>query len=107
LLISPVAFVVNFVASIPGAIRAARAGRMTSRVPALILIAIGAWIPAVTDSLNRFGSTQFYGIGKLLAVCFLFAGFLVSIDVFSEFRIPFTRKVLRARTESVDGAATA
>ena len=64
LLISPVAFVVNFVASIPGAVRAARAGRMTSRVPATILIAIGAWIPAVTDSLNRFGSTQLYGLGQ-------------------------------------------
>jgi hypothetical protein len=97
LLISPVAFVVNFVASIPGAVRAARAGRMTSRVPATILIALGAWIPAVTDSLNRFGSTQLYGLGKLLAVTLLFAGFLVSIDVFSEFRIPFTRIVLHRR----------
>ena len=97
LLISPVAFVVNFVASIPGAVRAARAGRMTSRVPATILIAIGAWIPAVTDSLNRFGSTQLYGLGKLLAVGFLFAGFLVSIDVFSEFRVPFTGIVLHRR----------
>ena len=100
LLISPVAFVVNFVASIPGAFRAARAGRMTSRVPALILIAIGAWIPAVTDSLNRFGSTQLYGLGKLLAVTLLFAGFLVSIEIFSEFRVPFTGIVLhRRRTE--------
>ena len=62
-----------------------------------ILIAIGAWIPAVTDSLNRFGSTQLYGLGKLLAVGFLFAGFLVSIDVFSEFRVPFTRIVLHRR----------
>ena len=97
LMISPVAFVVNFFASIPGAFRAMRAGHMNSRVPATILIAIGAWIPAVTDSLNRFGSTQLYGLGKLLAVVFLFAGFLVSIDVFSEFRIPFTRVVLRRR----------
>ena len=105
LLISPVAFTVNFFASIPGAVGAARQGRMTSRVPATILIAIGAWIPAVTDSLNRFGSTQLYGIGKLLAVTLLFAGFLVSIDVFSEFRVPFTRIVLhRRRPETqVDG----
>jgi hypothetical protein len=97
LVISPVAFVVNFVASLPAAVRAMGSGRVNSRVPATILIAIGAWIPAVTDSLNRFGSTQLYGIGKLLAVAFLFAGFLVSIDVFSEFRIPFTRHVLRRR----------
>ena len=97
LLVSPVAFTVNFCASIPGAFRAARAGRMTSRVPATILIAIGAFIPAVTDSLNRFGSTQLYGLGKLLAVVFLFAGFLVSVDVFTELRVPFTRIVLRRR----------
>lgn len=47
--------------------------------------------------LNRFGSTLLCGLGKLLAVGFLFAGFLVSIDVFSEFRIPFTSVVLRRR----------
>ncbi len=97
LIISPIAFVVNFVASLPGAFRAMTSGDVSSRVPATILIAIGAWIPAVTDSLNRFGSTQLYGIGKLAAVVFLFAGFLVSIDVFSEFRIPFTGVVLRRR----------
>jgi hypothetical protein len=106
LLIAPVAFVVNFVASLPGAARAMRSGKVNSRVPATILIAIGAFIPALTDSLNRFGSTQFYGVGKLLAVCLLFAGFLVSIDVFSEFRIPFTRVVLHRRAGS-DPAETA
>ena len=100
LLIAPVAFVVNFAASLPGAARAMRSGKVNSRVPATILIAIGAFIPAFTDSLNRFGSTQFYGVGKLLAVCLLFAGFLVSIDVFSEFRIPFTRVVLHRRAGS-------
>ena len=99
LIISPVAFVVNFVASIPGAVRAMGSGHVSSRVPATILIAIGAWIPAVTDSLNRFGSTQLYGLGKLLAVGFLFAGFLVSIDVFTEFRVPFTRIVLHRRRQ--------
>jgi hypothetical protein len=104
LLISPIAFVVNFVASLPGAARAMASGRISSRVPATILIAVGAWIPALTDSLNRFGSTEFYGIGKLLAVGLLFAGFLVSIDVFSELRIPFTRVVLhRRRVEPATG----
>jgi hypothetical protein len=59
-------------------------------VPATILIAIGAFIPTITDSLNRFGSTELFHLGKFLGVVFLFAGFLVSIEVFREIRVPFT-----------------
>jgi hypothetical protein len=59
-------------------------------VPATILIAIGAFIPAITDSLNRFGSTELFHLGKFLGVLFLFIGFLVSIEVFREIRVPFT-----------------
>ena len=55
LLIAPVAITVNFVASLPGASRAFRDGHINSRVPATILIALGAFIPSVTDSLNRVG----------------------------------------------------
>ena len=90
LLIAPVAILVNFVASLPGAARALVTGRIHSRAPATALLAIGAFIPAITDSLNRFGSTEFFEFGKFLGVVLLFAGFLVSIEVFSELRIPFT-----------------
>jgi hypothetical protein len=90
LLIAPVAIAVNLVASLPGAVRALATGRIHSRVPATILIAIGAFIPTVTDSLNRFGATELFQLGKLLGVAFLFAGFLVSVEVFREVRIPFT-----------------
>jgi len=90
LLIAPVAIIVNLVASLPGTIRALASGRIHSRVPATILIAIGGFIPAITDSLNRFGSTDFFQFGKFLGVLFLFAGFLVSIEVFREIRVPFT-----------------
>ena len=41
LVIAPVAIVVNLVASLPGAIRALFAGRLHSRVPATLLIAVG------------------------------------------------------------------
>jgi len=94
LLIAPVAITVNLVASLPGTVRALLTGRINSRVPATILIAVGAFIPTITDSLNRFGSTQLFQVGKLLGVVFLFAGFLVSIEVFREIRVPFTRIVL-------------
>jgi hypothetical protein len=97
LLIAPVAISVNFVASLPGAIRALLAGSLHSRVPATLLIALGAFIPALTDSLNRFGSTEWFQLGKLLGAVLLLAGFLVSTETFSEVRVPFTSIVLRAR----------
>ena len=96
LLISPVAILVNLVASLPGAITALISGRIHSRVPATILIALGAFIPSITDSLLRFGSTESFQVGKLLSVLLLFAGFLVSTEVFREIRIPFTTIRLRA-----------
>jgi hypothetical protein len=100
LLIAPFAIAVNFVASLPGTVKALATRRIHSRVPATILIAIGAFIPTITDSLNRFGSTQLFQLGKLLGVVFLFAGFLVSVEVFREFRVPFTSlRLARPRHE--------
>jgi len=101
LFIAPVAIVVNLVASLPGAIKALLDGTIHSRVPATILIAIGAFIPTLTDSLNRFGATELFQLGKFLGVVFLFAGFLVSIEVFRDIRIPFTSiRWLAGRHES-------
>ena len=94
LLLAPVAITVNFVASLPGAFRALFAGTINSRVPATILIAIGGIIPAITSGMNRFGATSGFFVGELLGVVFLFAGFLVSIEVFREVRVPFTAVVL-------------
>ena len=109
LLISPVAIVVNFVASLPGAVRALFSGRLHSRVPATILIAIGGLLASGGDALNRFGVTNYFQVGKFLSVLFLLAGFLVSIETFREIRIPFTKVRLGTRrTEhgpAADGAA--
>jgi hypothetical protein len=95
LLISPVAIIVNYVASLPGADRALFAGRLHSRVPATILIALGGFLASGGDTLNRFGVTSVFEIAKFLAVIALLAGFLVSIDAFREIRVPFTTLVLR------------
>lgn len=97
LLIAPVAIVVNLVASLPGAIVALVSGRLSSRVPATILIAIGALIPAITSGANRFGATSAFFVGEFLGILFLFIGFLVSIEVFSDVRLPFTQIVLLRR----------
>jgi hypothetical protein len=97
LLIALPAIAVNFVASLPGAIRALLAGRLPSRVPATILIAIGGFAASSGDVLLRFGVSDFFYAGKLFAAVCLLAGFLVSIEAFAEFRIPFTHVVLARR----------
>ena len=108
LLIAPVAIAVNLVASLPATVQALVTGQIHSRVPATILIAIGAFIPTITDSLNRFGSTELFQWGKFLGVVFLFAGFLVSIEVFREIRIPFTGlRLTRPRREPPPSAKVA
>jgi len=109
LAISAVAIPVNFVASLPRALRALFSGRLHSRVPATILIAIGGFLASGGDTLNRFGVTSVFEIGKFLAVLCLLAGFLVSIEAFREIRVPFTSIVLRRRHEAagVDAAVAA
>jgi len=84
------AVAVNFVASLPGAVAALRQGRLNSRVPATILIAVGAFIPGLTSSLNRFGVTWSFFLGEFLGLLLIFVGFLVSVDVFRNVRIGIT-----------------
>src|SRR6476660_6020981 len=108
LLIAPFAIIVNLVASLPGAFRALLAGRLHSRVPATILIAIGAFVATLGDTLNRFGMTEWFQLGKFLGVLFLFAGFLVSIEVFHQIRVPFTSiRLSRTRHEPAGAMALA
>ncbi|MGZ8511995.1 MAG: hypothetical protein ACXWWL_00975 [Candidatus Limnocylindria bacterium] len=99
-----VAVTVNLVASMPGAWRAFRQGTLNSRVPATILIALGGFIPGWTSGLNRFGITWAFYLGELIGVLLIFIGFLVSIEVFSDVRLPFTRVVL-ARRDGVERAS--
>ena len=106
LLIAPIAIAVNLAASLPRAIVALLSGRLSSRVPATILIAAGALIPAITSGANRFGSTSAFFVGEFLGILFLFLGFLVSIEVFSDVRLPFTQIVLLRRDlEAVDSSS--
>ncbi len=99
LLIAPFAIVVNFAASLPGALRAFFAGQIHSRVPATILIALGAFVASSGDTLLRFGISDYVHVAKLAAIILLFLGFLVSSEVFADLRVPFTRIVIRARPQ--------
>jgi hypothetical protein len=85
-----IAVTVNFIASLPAAIPALFAGKLNSRVPATILIAIGAFIPGLTSGLNRFGVTWSFFLGEFIGVLLIFAGFLVSEDVFRNVRLGTT-----------------
>jgi hypothetical protein len=103
-----IAVPVNFVASLPGAIAALVTGKIHSRVPTTLLIAVGGIIVSSADALSRLGSTSFYSGAKLVALVLIFAGFLISTEVFREVRIPFTRRILRAeRIEPGTGSAAA
>jgi hypothetical protein len=85
-----VAIVANFFVSLPGAFSALLRGKLNSRVPATILIAVGALIPGVTSSLNRFGVTWSFFLGEFLGLVLIFLGFLVSEEVFRNVRLGTT-----------------
>jgi len=84
------AVTVNFIASLPGAVSALLEGKLNSRVPATILIAIGAFIPGLTSGLNRFGVTWSFFLGEFLGLLLIFVGFMVSEEVFRNVRIGAT-----------------
>ncbi|TAK02008.1 MAG: hypothetical protein EPO36_03460 [Chloroflexota bacterium] len=104
LVIGAVAVPVNFVASLPLAVRSFRAGTLHSRVLSTILIAAGAFAALLGDSLNRFGVTAPFAIAKLISVALILVGFVISIETFHEIRIPFTRvRIGAARREGEAG----
>jgi len=106
LLIAPVAIVVNFLWSLPGALNALTRGRLHSRVPATILIALGALLITGIDFGVRGGETTVFAVSKLAGISLIFAGFLVSIEAFREIRIPFTnRRLAIGRVERGDVSA--
>jgi hypothetical protein len=97
LAISLIAFPVNFVASLPGAARAFVAGRLHSRVPATILIALGATVASVGTGLARFGEVRAFDVSLVAGLGLLFAGFLASVETFRDLRIPFTSRLIWQR----------
>jgi len=104
LLIAPVAITVNFVASLPAAFVALVRGQLHSRVPATLLIAIGAIFVTGTDFGVKGGETTIFQLSKLVSIGLIFAGFLISIEAFREIRIPFTSiRLAGSRQEAGSG----
>jgi len=90
LLIAPVAITVNFFASLAGG----RPGAPHRQAPQPGPGHHPSRHRRVHGLVGRHAScgsasTEFFQVGKLLAVVFLFLGFLVSVEAFAEFRVPF------------------
>lgn len=79
----------------------ARRRILPHRVVSNIIIAVGALIPSLTGLLNRLGLPELFFLGELLGVLVIFIGFLVSIEVFEEFKVPFTRVTVGRRGSRV------
>ena len=94
-----IAVAINLLASLPRAFVALVRGELHSRVPATLLIALGGFIPGVTSGLNRFGVTWAFFLGELLGVLFIFAGFVVSTEIFGT-RVRIGPVVVRRREEA-------
>jgi len=79
------------------------------RVVSMALLALGAIFPSILTGLQRLGYSAAAPPGEFLGAVCLLAGLLISLDVFSVFRIPFTSIVLRERrpASSSQSSATA
>jgi hypothetical protein len=55
-----------------------RTRSQVSRMAANVLIALGAFVPSLTSSLTRFGSSADFYVGQLVGVLCLLAGFAIT-----------------------------
>src|SRR2546430_431872 len=94
-----VAVAVTCIAPLPRAAVALVRGELHSRVPATLLIALGGFIPGVTSGMNRFGITWLFFLGELVGVVLIFAGFVVSTEVFGA-RVRLGPLVMRREEEA-------
>jgi hypothetical protein len=67
------------------------------RLMSMVLLALGSVFPGILTGLQRLGYSAAAPLGEFLGAGCILAGLLVSLDVFTVFRIPFTRIVLRQR----------
>ncbi len=69
-----------------------------TRLYSMVLLVIGGLAPTMAGTLTKFGFSSAFFVLTFIGSVFLLAGYLVSIDVFTVFRIPFTDHVLLKRT---------
>lgn len=77
------------------------------RLASMALLALGAVFPSILTGLQRLGYSSGAALGEFLGALCLLAGLLISLDVFTVFRVPFTHIVIRERKQPSAQAGTA
>ncbi|HEU0025839.1 MAG TPA: hypothetical protein VFQ25_01880 [Ktedonobacterales bacterium] len=67
------------------------------RLASMALLALGALFPSIGSGMQALGNASGAAIGELLGAVCLLAGLLISHDVFTVFRVPFTHITLYQR----------
>ena len=67
------------------------------RLISMALLALGALFPSITSGLQPLGFSAAAPLGEFLGAVCLLSGLLISLDVFTVFRVPFTHIVLYER----------
>jgi Ca2+/Na+ antiporter len=74
------------------------------RLASMILLALGSVFPSILTGLQALGNSSGAALGEFLGALCLLAGLLISLDVFTVFRVPFTRIVLYERAAPTPAA---
>jgi hypothetical protein len=77
------------------------------RVVSMALLALGAIFPSILTGLQRLGYSAAAPLGEFLGALCLLVGLLISLDVFTVFRIPFTSIVLHERQPAGSSGSSA
>jgi hypothetical protein len=67
------------------------------RVASMVLLALGSVFPSILTGMQRLGNGGGAALGEFLGAACILVGLLISLDVFTVFRVPFTHIVLRQR----------
>lgn len=68
-----------------------------TRLASMVLLVVGGLAPTLAGTMTKLGFPNAFFVLTFVGALFLLAGYLVSIDVFSVFRVPFTDRVLLDR----------
>ena len=71
------------------------------RVTSMVLLALGSVFPSFTTGFQRLGFSGAAALGEFIGALCLLTGLLISLDVFTVFRVPFTGIVLHERAPKV------
>ena len=74
----------------------------------MALLALGSVFPSILTGFQALGNTSGAALGELLGAVCLLGGPLISHDVFTVFRVPFTHLTLyERRAPAVGGQSSA